>query len=149
MNTRRKPQAFAEDAVSLWILNRSPLIINELALYDAKPVTGNFSDPYRLSMAQFSVRGTCGFVLVGSKENLARANAQYCGSETSSPLAWNWLAELSSRSHYDVVGVAPANKPRSRTKAHRDLSDGEMNAPANTGVPSRSGNRSTVESAFS
>jgi len=80
-------------------------------------------------MAQFSVRGTCGFVLVGSKENLARANAQYCGSETSSPLAWNWLAELSSRSHYDVGGVAPANKPRSRTKAHRDLSDGEMNAP--------------------
>jgi hypothetical protein len=58
LEVRRKPQAFAADAVSLWILNQSPLIINGLALY-AKP---HFSGPYSLSMAQSSVHGACGFV---------------------------------------------------------------------------------------
>ena len=33
---RRKPEAFAADAVSLWILNQSLLIIKKLALYDEK-----------------------------------------------------------------------------------------------------------------
>jgi hypothetical protein len=42
LDTRGKPQAFAADAVSRWILNRSLLIINELALYDAKPIMGTF-----------------------------------------------------------------------------------------------------------
>ena len=46
-------------------MNQSLLIINELALYDAKPIIANFSGPYSLSMAQFGVRGACGFVLVG------------------------------------------------------------------------------------
>jgi hypothetical protein len=36
--------------VSLWILNQSLLIINELALYDAKPIIANFSGPYSLSI---------------------------------------------------------------------------------------------------
>ena len=43
LNTRRKPEAFAADAVILWILNRSLLIISELSLYDAKPIVGGFS----------------------------------------------------------------------------------------------------------
>ena len=45
LEARRKPQAFAADAMSLWILNQSLLIINELALYDAKPIIANFSGP--------------------------------------------------------------------------------------------------------
>ena len=45
LGVRREPQAFAADAMSLWILNQSLLIINELALYDAKPIIANFSGP--------------------------------------------------------------------------------------------------------
>jgi hypothetical protein len=36
LGVRRKPQAFAADAVSLWILNPNMLIVNELNLYNAK-----------------------------------------------------------------------------------------------------------------
>jgi hypothetical protein len=68
LEVRRKPQAFAADAVSLWILNQSPLIINGLALY-AKP---HFSGPYSLSMAQSSVHGACGFVLTAKPEATRR-----------------------------------------------------------------------------
>jgi hypothetical protein len=35
LGVRRKPQAFAADAVSLWILNPSLLIINQLEFYKA------------------------------------------------------------------------------------------------------------------
>jgi len=51
------------DAASLWILNQSLLIINELELYDANPRCRTYP-AHGLSMAQFSVRGACGFVLV-------------------------------------------------------------------------------------
>ena len=44
-------------------MNQSLLIINELALYDVKPIIANFSNSYSLNMAQFSVRGAGGFVL--------------------------------------------------------------------------------------
>ena len=37
LGLRRKPQAFARDAVGLWILNPSLLRINELELCNAKP----------------------------------------------------------------------------------------------------------------
>jgi hypothetical protein len=37
LGVRRKPQAFARDAVGLWILNPSLLRINELELCNAKP----------------------------------------------------------------------------------------------------------------
>ena len=37
LGVRRNPQAFAADAVSLWIVNPSLLIINELELSHAKP----------------------------------------------------------------------------------------------------------------
>jgi hypothetical protein len=36
LGARRKPQAFAAEAVSLWIFNRSLLILNELLLYSTK-----------------------------------------------------------------------------------------------------------------
>ena len=40
-----------------------------------------------------------------------RAHARFCSLETSSATGLkHWLAELSSRSHYNVVGVALANK---------------------------------------
>jgi|HubBroStandDraft_6_1064221.scaffolds.fasta_scaffold5470409_1 hypothetical protein len=61
--TRRKAQAFAADALSLWIL-----IINELELYNAKPRLANLSGPYSLSMSRFSDRGACGFVQVASPD---------------------------------------------------------------------------------
>jgi hypothetical protein len=38
LGVRRKPEAFAADAVSLWRLNQSLLINNELALCDAKSI---------------------------------------------------------------------------------------------------------------
>jgi hypothetical protein len=63
LRARRKPQAFAADAVSLWIFNRSLLIINELLLYAAKPTQAILSGPWPQYMAQSSGRGACGFVL--------------------------------------------------------------------------------------
>jgi hypothetical protein len=36
LGARRKPQAFAADAVSLWIFNRSLMILKELLLYSTK-----------------------------------------------------------------------------------------------------------------
>jgi hypothetical protein len=49
--------------VSLWIFNRSLLIINELLLYAAKPTQAILSGPWPQYMAQSSGRGACGFVL--------------------------------------------------------------------------------------
>jgi hypothetical protein len=40
--TIRRAQAFAVDAVSLWNLNQSLLIVNELELYNAKPTLSEF-----------------------------------------------------------------------------------------------------------
>jgi hypothetical protein len=37
LGVRRKPQAFAADAVSLWSVNPTLLIINELELHNAMP----------------------------------------------------------------------------------------------------------------
>jgi hypothetical protein len=62
--------------VSLWILNQSLLIINELALYDVKSIMANFSGPYSLSMAQFSVRGACGFVLADNPPGTRKIDSQ-------------------------------------------------------------------------
>ena len=63
---KKEAASVCRGCVSLWILNQSLLIINELALYDAKPIIANFSGPYGLSMAQFSVCGACGFVLTAN-----------------------------------------------------------------------------------
>ena len=65
LGVRRKPQAFAADAESLWILNPNMLIVNELHFYSAKPRWRNYSTQCCLSMAQFSVRGACGFLITG------------------------------------------------------------------------------------
>jgi hypothetical protein len=45
LGVRRKPQAFAADAVDLWILSPNLLIINELELYDAMPGWRTYSAP--------------------------------------------------------------------------------------------------------
>ena len=67
--TRRKPQAFEADAASLWILNQSLLIINELELYDAKPRLRTYP-AHKPQYGTISVRGACGFVLTAySVEN--------------------------------------------------------------------------------
>jgi hypothetical protein len=68
LGKRRKPQSFAADAASLWILNPNMLIVNELYLYNAKPRWRTYSIQCCLSMAQFSVRGACGFVLTGDTD---------------------------------------------------------------------------------
>ena len=41
LGIRRKPPEFAADTMSLWIVNPSPLIINELDLYNAKIVNSS------------------------------------------------------------------------------------------------------------
>jgi hypothetical protein len=46
LGVRRKPQAFAADAVNLWVLNPSLLIINELGVYNAMPRWRTDSAPY-------------------------------------------------------------------------------------------------------
>ena len=62
MEARRKPLAFAADALSLWIFNRSLLTINELFHYPAKQMKRSYP-AHAQYMAQSSVRGACGFVL--------------------------------------------------------------------------------------
>jgi len=73
LQARRKPQAFAADAVSLWIFNRSQLIINELVLSAAKLMTRPYPTHGPSIMAQSSVRGACGFVLADNTETMAEA----------------------------------------------------------------------------
>jgi len=51
--------------VSLWILNQSLLIINELELYNAKPRLRTYPAHTASVWHNASVRGACGFVQVG------------------------------------------------------------------------------------
>jgi hypothetical protein len=61
---RRKAQALAADAMSLWRLNQSTPVISYL-VRSTKADEARSAIPYTPSMAQSSVRGACGFVLVG------------------------------------------------------------------------------------
>jgi hypothetical protein len=45
LGARRKPQAFAADAVSLWVFNRSLVILNELLLYSIKLMKRSYPNP--------------------------------------------------------------------------------------------------------
>ena len=62
---RRKPEAFAAVAVSLWIFNRSLLITHTVRALCCKADIAISPGPYILSMAQCSDCGACGFVLAG------------------------------------------------------------------------------------
>ena len=55
------------DAMSLWGLNQSTPVISYLAR-STKADEAISASPYTLSMAQSSVRGACGFVLVAYPE---------------------------------------------------------------------------------
>jgi hypothetical protein len=68
LGVRRKPQAFAADAVDLWILNHNMLIINWLKAYNQCRDGELIRPDTAVSMAQCRVRGACGFVLTGKPE---------------------------------------------------------------------------------
>ena len=68
LNTRRKPQAFAADAVSLWRLNQSPLINHELELFVAK------ADIWKI----WKLPGACGSSMA-QKQRPWRLRRRSCG----------------------------------------------------------------------
>src|SRR5277367_5381660 len=66
---------FAADAVSLWRLNQSAPGINYLAR-STTVEKAHSPSPYSPSMAQASVRGACGFVLVANPEVIRRSDGE-------------------------------------------------------------------------
>jgi hypothetical protein len=63
LGARREPQAFAADAVSLWIFNRSLLILNELLLHSTKLMKRSYPAHGLSIWHNPAIRGACGFVL--------------------------------------------------------------------------------------
>jgi hypothetical protein len=67
--------------MSLWRLNQSTPVISYLAR-STKADEAIFASPYTPNMAQSSVRGACGFVLVGNTD-ISTANFRVAGNTES------------------------------------------------------------------
>src|SRR5271169_5886588 len=76
---------FAADAVSLWRLNQSAPGINYLAR-STTVEKAHSPSPYSPSMAQASVRGACGFVLVAKPEVIHRDKKSPYHTSDSRPI---------------------------------------------------------------
>ena len=129
LNTRRKPQAFAADAVSLWRLNQSLLINHELELCVAKAdiwKIWKLPGAYGSSVAQKQRpwrlrRRSCGRLGPNPFLRLPRKRASCSGRPSRAPAFGNWARNFWKRKksmpvpalRRRVAGLVPGRSPPS------------------------------------